>query len=301
MSQHLPLPGLANPTDFQFAPLRITGINNEPVLAANSPAQREEETCLFHQSIATGDAYVQRLTDRLAAAIREHKPLPVIRFADGEYEFYRQSLKCNGLYQQAESVAAIRTALPRHATALREVAATGVLAPLLFPGNMRRRSWFRKTTGNDLAWRFLDWVARQDVALTGENYIPFYAVYACLSAPSFAAFLDGKTVAVVNSHFNGAACAEWFAAAGAQPRLVHVPLPESYVATRWETMRNAVFTAVPAKTDCFLVGAGIGALLVCADLARQFAAPAIDAGHIVNVMNDLERKSKGPRLFTHRR
>jgi hypothetical protein len=294
-------PGLASPEDFQFAPLRVTGIDNAPVLAANNPAQREEETCLFHKSVATGDEYVQRLTDRLATAIRERRPLPVIRFAGGEYEFYRQSLKCNGLYQQAESVAAIRAALPRHGAALREAAATGILAPLLFPGNTRHRAWLRKTAGNDSALRFLNWIAGQDVALTGENYIPFYVVYACLSAPAFAMLLDGKTVAVVNSHFDGATCAEWFAAAGSRPRLVHVPIPESYVATRWDVMREAVFAAVPEQPDCLLVGAGIGALLVCADLAKRFAAPAIDAGHIVNVMNDLERKSKGPRLFTHRR
>jgi hypothetical protein len=50
-----------------------------------------------------------------------------------------------------------------------------------------------------------------------------------------------------------------------------------------------------------MVGAGVGALDVCVDLARFSSVPAIDAGHILNVMNGLECKSGGPRLFTYQR
>jgi len=66
-------------------------------------------------------------------------------------------------------------------------------------------------------------------------------------------------------------------------------------------MREDVFRNVPENPGCFMVGAGIGALQVCVDAARRFSAPAIDLGHILNMMNDLERKSQGPRLFTFRR
>jgi hypothetical protein len=48
-----------------------------------------------------------------------------------------------------------------------------------------------------------------------------------------------------------------------------------------------------------MVGAGIGALEVCNDVARATSRPTIDSGHIVNSMNDLESKSNGPRLFMH--
>jgi hypothetical protein len=75
-------------------------------------------------------------------------------------------------------------------------------------------------------------------------------------------------------------------------------MPDSYVATRWASMREGVLARVPADSDLFLVGAGVGALNVCVDLSRRFSIPAVDAGHVLNLMNDLENKSAGPRLFT---
>jgi len=290
---------------FRFDRLTIEGIDNEPVFAKNSPEQREEETILFHQSVPSGDAYVAQLADRIEAGMNNHSSLPVVRFADGEYAFYSGSLKCNGLYKQAESVAAIKAAFPAHAEALRYLASSGILAPLIFPGNTRERSWLRKVLGKkdgkDLAIRFLQFLADHQIGITETNYIPFYCVYSYLSSTRFAQAVDGKTVCIVNSDFNAAACAAWFARAGSHPRLVHVPIPASYVATRWESMREDVLRKVPENPDCFMVGAGVGALEVCVDAARRFSAPAIDSGHILNMMNDLESKSQGPRLYTFRR
>ncbi len=286
---------------FSFQRLEIAGIDNEPVFALNVPSAREQENCLFHNTVASGDDYVRRLAERIEAAMRARTALPVVRFADGEYAFYSLSLLCNGLYQQAESVQVIRAALPGHIEALRAVASDGVLAPLVFPANVRRRSWWRRKSGDDSAQRFLDFLARNGVRLTAQNYVPFYAVYACLSDVPFAALLDGKTVCVVNSDYDAAACADWFARAGSYPRLTHARIPSSYVATQWETMRDAVLAQISDPPDLLMVGAGVGALPVCVDLARQFSAPAIDAGHILNMMNNLERKSQGPRFYTHRR
>lgn len=290
---------------FRFEHLKIEGIDNEPVFAKNHPDQREEEIILFHDSVSSGDTYVARLADRIESAINNHSSLPVVRFADGEYAFYSSSLKCNGLYKQAESVAAIKASFPAHADALRYLASSGILAPLIFPGNTRERSGlralFRKKDGKDLAIRFLKFLDHNHIKITDTNYIPFYCVYSYLSSTRFAKAVDGKTVCIVNSDFNEAACAAWFARAGSHPRLVHVPIPASYVATRWDSMREEVLRNVPKNPDCFMVGAGVGALEVCVDAARRFSAPAIDAGHILNMMNDLESKSAGPRLFTFRR
>ena len=61
---------------------------------------------------------------------------------------------------------------------------------------------------------------------------------------------------------------------------------------------DEVLRAVPPDADLGLVGAGVGALRVCADLARRFSIPALDAGHALNMMNDMEKKSMGPRLYT---
>jgi len=299
-----PLGKVLQNEEFCYRHLAISGIDNEPVLAKNSPEQREEEIDLFHRSVLRGDDYVSMLAERIETSVNARQPLPVVRFADGEYAFYSGSMKCNGLYQQAESVAAIRAAIPEHMEDIRYLSMHGVMATLVFPGNVRRPgllSMFRKKKGNDMALRFLELLSKHDIGLSRSNYIPFYVVYAYLSSERFAKALDGKTVCIVNSDYNEAACADWFVRAGSQPSLVHVPIPASYVATQWSSMRDEVFRHVPENPDCFMVGAGIGALQACVDLSRSFSAPAIDSGHILNMMNDLERKSAGPRLYTYRR
>lgn len=290
---------------FQFNRLAIEGIDNTPVFEVNVSDMPLQEICPFHESVPSGDAYMALMANRIEAGMKNHTPLPVVRFADGEYAFYSGSLKCNGLYRQAESVAAIKAAFPAHVEALHYLAASGIMAPLIFPGNMRERrglrALFGKKDGRDWAIHFLKFLARHQIKLAETNYIPFYCVYAYLSSTRFARAVDGKTVCVVNSDFNEAACTAWFERAGSRPKLVHVPIPASYVATQWDSMREEAFRNVPEKPDCFMVGAGIGALQVCVDAARRFSAPAIDSGHILNMMNDLESKSQGPRLFTFRR
>ncbi len=291
--------------DFRFARLSIEGIDNGSLLATGPAGWREEETCLFHASVRSGDDYVAGLGTRIEAALVGAVALPVVRFADGEYAFYSGSLKCNGLYEQAESVAAIRAAWPAHVAAMRELAAGGVFAPLLVRNNMRPRraplAWFRKDRGEDLALRFLQFLAGHEIHLSGANYVPFYCVYAYLSSERFARAVDGKTVCIVNSDFHAEACQAWFARAGVRPSLTHVKIPQSYAATRWAQMLDETLRQVTRQPDCFLVGAGVGALQICVDLASRYCVPAIDAGHILNMMNDLEGKSGGPRLFTQGR
>lgn len=300
-----PLVRFVDEDEFRLDRLAIAGIDNSPVFAVNVADMPLQEVCLFHKTVSSGDTYVSLLTDRIEAAMKNRHPLPVVRFADGEYAFYDGSLNCNGLYRQAESVAAIRAVIPSHLKDIHYLSEHGVLAPLVFPGNVRRQSklfsLFRKRNGNDMALRFLELLANNGIKLSASNYIPFYVVYACLSGARFAQVLDGKTVCIVNSDYNATACADWFARAGSRPNLVHVPIPDSYVATQWSSMREEAFRHIPEKPDCFMVGAGVGALEVCVDAARRYSVPAIDSGHILNMMNDLERKSAGPRLYTYHR
>ncbi len=300
---HSELARLMATCGFRFETLRMRGIDNEPVFALNHPVLREQQECLVAPDACSGDAAVDRLGKIVTRAIGRQS-LPVIRFADGEYLFYMQSMRCNGLYQQAESIEAIRTALPSHYEAMRQVAAHGILAPLIFPGNVRgaRRSlarFWRKPKGDDQSLRFLDLAAAQGVHLTAHNYVPLYAVYAYLSGPDFAQTVDGRTVGVVNSDFRKDACEAWFARRGSRPRFVHVPISDQFVATSWARMRDGVLQRLDPSIDVWMVGAGIGALEVCHDVARATSRPAIDSGHIVNSMNDLESKSNGPRLYTH--
>ena len=288
---------------FRFDRLNIDGIDNEPVFRLNVPEMVEQETCLFHRDISSGNQYLELLHETVQKAIAERAAMPVVRFADGEYAFYRHSLDCNGLYRQAESAAAIRRAMPGHLEAMRTLARRGRIAPLVFPGNTRKKerglfSFLRKSKNDDTAIGFLDFLAASGIELTGDNYIPFYAVYAYLVSGRFAALLDGKSVCIVNSDFDENSCRFWFRKFSSTPRISHAPIAAEYVATRWDSMREGVLAAVPPGVDVCIVGAGVGALQVCVDIAERFSTVAVDAGHVMNMMNGRVDKSGGPRLYT---
>ena len=110
--------------------------------------------------------------------------------------------------------------------------------------------------------------------------------------------LDGKSVCIVNSDFDEKACEAWFRQFSSAPRISHAPIAAEYVATRWDSMREGVLSNIPSDVDFCLVGAGVGALQVCVDAAERFSIPAIDAGHVMNMMNGRVDKSGGPRLYT---
>ena len=139
------------------------------------------------------------------------------------------------------------------------------------------------------------------VALTPDNYVPFYVVYAYLSSPEFAGAVSGKKICILNSDNNEASCRDWFARQGSAPELCFVDIPREYVATRWEAYRQPVLDKIPAGVDLCIVGAGVGALLLCSDLASHLSVPVLDAGHVLNMMNDRVDKSNGARLYTLRR
>ncbi|HQI34909.1 MAG TPA: hypothetical protein PLF36_01720 [Syntrophales bacterium] len=289
--------------DFYFQRLVIDGIDNRAVLAANKPEMAAEETCLFHPALPDGNACLRMLQDRVATGIANRRPLPVVRFADGEYAFYALSLDCNGLYRQAESVAAIRAALPFHVEALTRLSRTGLLAPLVFPGNIEapRRglsALLRGLRKRPSATTFLTFLQRHDIPLTGDNYLPFYVVYAWLSSPACARLLNRKKVCLIGSDWNRSACEDWFARRESQPELSFVEIPTEYVATRWPAMKESILGAIPADAEICLAGAGIGALPLCVDVAAALSIPVLDAGHVFNMMNDRVDKSNGARLYT---
>ncbi|MFH1241119.1 MAG: hypothetical protein V1689_02035, partial [Pseudomonadota bacterium] len=116
---------------FRFANLLLKEIDNAPVLEINSSEMTEEETSLFHQDVSGGDDYFDILHGFVHEKLSARNPAPIVRFADGEYAFYAKDLHCNGLYQQAESVKAIKKAMPLHLKALRVLSQIGKLAPLI--------------------------------------------------------------------------------------------------------------------------------------------------------------------------
>jgi hypothetical protein len=289
---------------FRFERLVITGIDNRPVLKINNPAMVEEETCLFHRSVPHGDDYLNRLHQRVEQALSQGLPLPVVRFADGEYAFYQDSLACNGLYRQAESVHHIKRALPLHIEALQTLLTSGISAPLVFPGNVARKtvgffSFIKKPWGKKpSASTFLAFLGHHALPLTGDNYIPFYVIYAWLTSAHFARSVDQRKVCILNADWDAQAVGAWFKGFSSRPELIFVDIPREFVATQWSSQRETVLAKIPPDTSLCLIGAGIGALPVCVDVAKRLSIPAIDAGHALNMMNDRVDKSNGARLYT---
>ncbi|MGO9138901.1 MAG: hypothetical protein ACLP9S_11560 [Syntrophales bacterium] len=291
---------------FRFERLLIKDIDNLPVIKVNDPDMADQETCLFHRDVMTGDDYLKLLHLAVSRGLSERRAKPVVRFADGEYAFYNYDLSCNGLYRQAESVRAIRGAMPSHIEALKILAVSGVLAPLIFPGNISGKAkkifkLFPSSKEASSASTFLKLLFQNGIELTAENYIPFYVVYAYLTSEEFMCLVNGKKVCILNAEFNRRSCTDWFAQASSRPDLSFVETPAEYVATQWQSMKEGVMKEIPHDTDLCIVGAGIGALPVCVDVAHKFSIPAIDAGHVLNMMNDRVDKSNGARLYTIRK
>ena len=290
---------------FRFGRLLVNGIDNEKVAEVFSKEILAEEYCLFANEIVSGDDYCRILDEKIVSAMQKRRPLPVVRFADGEYAFYRRTLGCNGLYQQAESVAAIENVMPGHIAAIKYVAENGLLAPLVFPGNSHipatRIFSFSGKKRDSTGAEFLDFLRDHGIELTAENYMPFYVVYAYLSSPVFAAALDGRKVCILNSDCNEARCRTWFARQNSVPELSFIDIPKEYAATRWEEYRKPVLDKISTGAELCIVGAGVGALLICKDVSEKFSIPSIDAGHVLNMMNDRVDKSNGARLYTLRK
>jgi hypothetical protein len=305
MAKKYYLDHLQESKEFSFKKLAVKGIDNEPVKRYHRSKMTDVEYCLFHREALSGDVYLEILNGYICKNLKSKTAAPVVRFADGEYAFYAESLQCNGLYQQAESVAAIRKAMPEHVEALKLLAHNGKYAPLIFPGNVQPKkkhlfSFLQKKEGDDSALLFLELLQKHNINITHENYLPFFVVYAYLTSERFSKLVNGKKLCVVASEFNMEAFKRWFNRFSSHPEFVFVEIPDQYVATQWGRIKEKVLAELPSDTDLCLIGAGIGALLVCVDVANEYMIPAIDAGHVLNMMNGREDKSGGARLYTIR-
>ncbi|GAG81378.1 unnamed protein product, partial [marine sediment metagenome] len=119
--------------EFRFERLSLEDVDNSSVFDFHSQKIADQEICLFHRNISNGNQYFHALHDLIRQGMSLKKSTPVVRFADGEYAFYGYSLRCNGLYRQAESVEAIKKAMPSHIEALKTLAESGKFASLIYP------------------------------------------------------------------------------------------------------------------------------------------------------------------------
>jgi len=291
--------------DFRFDRLKFDSIDNSSIFQRKGADLIQQEFCLFHHEVKTGKDYFAMFHNRIKESMEKRMPLPCVRFADGEYAFYRESLSCNGLYKQAESGRAIKAAMPMHIEGIRELTETGIMAPLIFPGNIIPQkhgllSLLTKKKDNS-ALQFLRFLRKNGITLSKNNYIPFYTIYAYLTSTNFKSLVNGKNVCILTSEFNEKTCEHWFKEAASLPDVTFVKLPDAFVATQWRSIREKIIEQVHDDNDICLVGAGIGSLLVCVDVAREKSIPAIDAGHVINMINGQEDKSEGARLYTLRK
>ena len=297
---------LMHKREFRFDKLVLKDIDNISLIhliKASSSELKEEETCIFHRDVSCGDDYFEILHNFIYEGLSGGNAAPIVRFADGEYAFYENSLHCNGLYQQAESVEAIKKVMPIHIEAFRKLNRSGKFAALINHRNARHKKkapfpFFRSSKVDNSALKFIEFLFYNKIKLTEINYIPFYVVYAYLTSKRFSQIMDGKNLCIINSECNLPFCSQWFAGFSSHPNITFIEIPSSYVATQWASIKEGILSRIPTDTDLCLVGAGIGALLVCVDVAHQFSIPAIDAGHVLNMMNSNEDKSRGPRLYT---
>lgn len=286
---------------FCFSSIDDERLANQKIISRR-PKMIRETISLIHSSKTSLQANIGYLHECIFKALAMREPLPIVRFADGEYAFYSLSLACNGLYRQAQSRKEIQAVLPRHTHALEYVQKKGLLAPLIFPGNLQIRPSLRNLLGlkekPGSAISFLRFLASRGIKLVSDHYVPFYAIYAYLTSSSFLDACNGKNVCILNSDINIELSSEWFNKYGRKARISAVCVPSEYVATRWHEYKDDVLAKIPGDTDICLVGAGIGSLEVCADISQSFSIPAIDAGHVLNIINSRIDKSAGIRLFT---
>jgi len=292
--------------EFRFDQFFLKDIDNEPVKRMFGSEMTEQETSLFHCAVSSGDEYFEILQKYIYQSMLGKKPAPVVRFADGEYAFYAYSMHCNGLYQQAESVESIKNSMGEHVTSLGYLGRMGKLAPLIFPGNVLHKkktllSLFSRSKGDNSALKFIEFLCDNSIALSRDNYLPFYVVYAYLTSKLFCKMVDGRNVNIVSSEYNKESCCKWFDRFSSRPNISFTEIPDRYVATQWTSIKEDVLERITSDAELCLVGAGIGSLLVCVDVANKFSIPAIDAGHVLNMMNGCEEKSGGARLYTMRR
>jgi hypothetical protein len=288
---------------FRFDKLALNGIDNTPIFKVNVPEIIKQKTCFFHRDISNGDGYFEILHNFIKSGLSTRRATPVVRFADGEYAFYENDLSCNGLYQQAESVEAIKKSMPLHIEALKVLAKSGKITPLIYPGNTQHEkkgffSFLHKPKSDNSASKFVEFLFNSNIELNVDNYLPFYVVYAYLTSKSFADLVDSKKICIINSECNINSSIKWFERLSSFPDITFTEIPDSYMATEWGSIKEKTLSQIPSNTDLCLVGAGIGSVLVCVDVAKKFSIPAIDAGHVLNMMNSREDKSNGPRLYT---
>lgn len=136
---------------------------------------------------------------------------------------------------------------------------------------------------------FKQWLIDAHLALTFQNYAPFYFVYALLTGPRRSAVLKGRRVLLVN----GADRAK-------QVRIEASLLREGVTEVYWcpISASRSMFDQIDiapwrGRVDLALVGAGVGKPNILLQL-EPLGVPAIDAGFVFEVWSEPEMRWHRP-------
>lgn len=276
-----------------LVPLRIPGFPEDYARGALT---------LAPEAVNCQDWY-QSFHERLRRAINQKQYLPVCRLSDGEYRilfgeqtpstrhpivpymkhwlhyFYQMSRAqvfgfsgrtVGGVVAGRYSRPELRRLRERLYQGLREVLQSGVVAAHLSFGAKPFQEQFHPALGR--------WLEAQQLALTLQNYVPFYFLYALLTSPEGRELLAGRRLGVVHSAEGEkrARITRSLQALGVNVLTWHAISPERSAA---ETLSGDLF---PDGVDCVLLGAGVGKLALFPQL-RHLHCPIIDAGYLFEV------------------
>lgn len=122
------------------------------------------------------------------------------------------------------------------------------------------------------------WLDEEGIALTLENYVPFYFVYAALTGPLRSEILAGRSVVLVNA-----------AEGEKRKRIEQGLLREGVTGVQWLSISpdQSLFdrldlSRVSGPVDLALVGAGVGKPNILGQL-EPLAVPCIDVGYLFEV------------------
>jgi hypothetical protein len=280
-----------NFTDFS----KYSGLTD---LKVNIPAYEAmlESSILVYPSQESMVKSCESFHKKLCNAVFDKSPFPVVRFADGEYSFYNNSLKCNGLYKQVENYFKLFVYKKLHKKYLIDLSKIGYFAPLINENYIRKKYYF----GNPL-FKFLNFLTRSSITLSNNNYFPFYFLYKYLFSELFSNFLSNKNVLLINSSFNKEKAYSYFNNSGANNiNLKYVKIPAEYASSQIDNILGRVKKMSGENIDIAFVGAGLCALPICVEVSKTLSIPSIDGGHFLNIINSKVESSNGARLFTNR-
>jgi hypothetical protein len=134
------------------------------------------------------------------------------------------------------------------------------------------------------------WFDEAEIAVTKENYLPFYFVYALLCGPDVKRLIANRTILVVTSADDEkkARIARSLVQLGARTVCFKLISPN-------KAMLNKIdLSKIPEKIDVALVGAGIGSVSILAQL-EVLQTVCLDSGVFIEI---LANPSKRGRIFT---